>query len=96
MGELVAIAVRGDALLPRYSDGDIIFYRPGLNDQKDVFLSNECVVAVHDGRIFVRKVLEGSRLKLFTLVAPNAVEMTNVSIQWAEPVRWVRRAVGKS
>ncbi len=96
MGELVAITVRGDALLPRYGDGDLIFYRPAQNDQKDVFLGNECVEAVLDGRIFLRKVLEGSRRLLFTLVAPNAVEMTNASVQWAEPVRWVKRAVGKS
>ncbi len=95
-GALAGLIVRGNALLPRYGDGDVIFFTPGENKKPEIFLGNECVVRLQFGRHLLRRVIHGSRKTVFTLITHNALEMPDVVIEWAEPVRWVKRAVEAS
>lgn len=90
-GEIVAVIVRGESMYPSYNDGDLIFYRRDDATPEHTFLGRECVVCLADGRILVKRVIQGSRKGRYTLVSHNAPEIVDIAIQWAAPVRWVRR-----
>lgn len=90
-GETVAVIVRGESMYPSYNDGDMIFYRRDDATPEHTFLGRECVVCLQDGRILVKRVIQGSRKGRYTLVSHNAPEIVDVAIRWAAPVRWVRR-----
>lgn len=91
-GDIVAAEVEGDSMLPVYRAGDIIFYhRDGLGAWTD-HVGDECVVALRDGRVFVKVLARGSTPKLATLNSYNASPIADVRVEWASPIRWVKRA----
>ncbi len=89
---IVAVKIRGDSLYPVYHDGDALFYsRDGGLDEAD-FISRECVVKLSGGSTLVRRVMRGAQNGRYTLISHNAPPMHDVRLEWASPVRWVRRA----
>jgi phage repressor protein C with HTH and peptisase S24 domain len=90
-GNIVAVIVRGASMYPSYNDGDIIFYRREDATPEDTFIGRECVVRLTDGRMLLKRVIHGSRRGRYVLVSHNAPEITDVEIDWAAPVRWVKR-----
>lgn len=92
LGDIVAAEIDGDSMLPVYRDKDIIFYhRNGLGVWTE-HIGDECVVALHDGRMFVKVLARGSKPKLATLQSYNASPIPDVRVEWASPIRWVKRA----
>lgn len=91
VGDIVAVIVRGDSMYPSYNDGDVIFYRRDESTPEESFLGRECVVSASDGRMLLKRVIRGSRAGRYTLVSHNAPEIVDANIQWAAPVRWVKR-----
>lgn len=91
MGSVAAI-VRGDSLYPVYQDGDVIFYlRHGI-DEEAAYIGRECVVQVAGGPLLLKRVMRGSERGSYLLLSYNASPMDNVRLQWASPVRWIKRA----
>lgn len=80
----VLVIVRGDSMYPRYFDNEYLFY---LRDQRSPgeFVGRECVVALEDGRVFVKTLRRGAD-GLFNLESWNAPLMENKAVQWAAPV----------
>ena len=92
---VVAVRVRGDSMYPAYDDGDLLFYARdpmtgGAIDEARC-LHRDCIVALPDGRILVKRLMRGSLRALYTLVSFNAPPIENVRISWASPVRWIKR-----
>jgi DNA-binding XRE family transcriptional regulator len=89
---IAALQVRGDALYPVYQDGDMVFYsaHTGLDDNE--FLGRECVVKIADGATVLRRVVRGAQRGKYTLIAFNAPAMADQKLDWAKPVRWIRRS----
>lgn len=84
----IALRVQGDALYPRYSDGDVLIYesRVGYEDA----VGRECIVKIHgSGEILVRRVGPVARGGEVVLEAPNAAPLTR-RVDWYSPVAWVR------
>ena len=89
--EIVAVRVRGESMYPGYNDGDLIFYQGAYGMPEDRFLGRECVARLVDGRMFLKRVIRGTAPGLYTLLSHNAPAISGVSIEWASPVRWVKR-----
>ncbi|TYO91452.1 helix-turn-helix protein [Oceanicella actignis] len=86
--EAVAVRVRGDSMWPRYMDGDVLIYdRHAPLDRVD---GRECVVALPDGRRFV-KIVRRNPDGTFTLESWNAPPIHNVTLDWAAEIAWVKR-----
>lgn len=87
----VAVIVRGDSMYPVYQDGDVIFYaRDGVDDEA-AYLGRECVVKLVNGPTLLKRVMRGSERGTFLLLSYNASPLDNARLEWASPVRWVRR-----
>ncbi|MCW5745064.1 MAG: LexA family transcriptional regulator [Alphaproteobacteria bacterium] len=91
---IIALRVRGDSLYPVYSDGDILFYSRDLQAH-GVDVANcagrDCVVKIANGPTLVKRLEIGGSRGQFTLVSYNAAPVMNTRLEWASPVRWVKR-----
>lgn len=88
----VAVIVRGDSLYPVYQDGDVIFYTRDGFEEEDAYIGRECVVKQARGPMLLKRVMRGSERGSYLLLSYNASPMDNVRLEWASPVRWIRRA----
>lgn len=90
-GVLLGLKVETDSLAPRYNRGDVLFYNDDAGDWQS-HLGAECVVRMRGGPTVVRTMQSGPQKTSARLVGPNAADMIVEGIEWAAPIRWVRRA----
>ena len=84
---VVAVKVRGDSMLPKYEDGEIIgYYRDGRPPEE--LIGRICVVKLADGRYLVKKIKRGSAPGFYTLTSTNASDIEDVVIEWAGEIRF--------
>jgi transcriptional regulator with XRE-family HTH domain len=91
---MVAVKVRGDVMLPGYVDGDILFYGrdPGLGGvDPTACVGRDCVVKLVNGPTLVKRVAQGGARNTYLLMSFVAEPIVNVRLEWASPVRWVKR-----
>jgi len=86
----VAVIVAGDSMEPVFRDRDLIYYETQPGDPGDL-IGRECVVRLADGRTFVKILMRGSEPGLFNLFSYNAPLISDVAVQWAVRVAWVKR-----
>jgi phage repressor protein C with HTH and peptisase S24 domain len=84
----VAVRVRGDSMFPRYMDGDMLIYDAHTPIRKAD--GQECVVALPDGRRFV-KIVRDERDGTVTLESWNAPPIRRIIVEWVAPIVWVKR-----
>ncbi len=85
------VRVRGDSMWPAYREGDLIFYEPE-NFVAERCLYRDCVVQVLDGPTYIKRLLPGPEPGTYTLSSYRAPEILGVTVRWAAPVIWVKRA----
>lgn len=90
-GELVAVRVRGDSMLPAYGEADDILYGPPRTSNFDSLNGRECVVRLPDGRVYVKRLRKASGGK-WILQSWNAPDIEARKLSWAAPVVWIKRA----
>ncbi len=91
---MVAVKIRGDGMLPAYADGDILFYGrdPGLGGvDATSCVGRDCVVKLVNGPTLVKRVALGGARNTYLLMSFVAEPIVNVRLEWASPVRWVKR-----
>jgi len=88
-GPLIALAVRGDSMLPRYKDGDILYVQKQHDGVLEDYIGEDCAVRLKSGEIYVKELQLGSRPGVFTLLSVNASPITDVEVEWASPVAFV-------
>lgn len=91
-GTLVALAVRGSSMLPKYKDGDIIYIQRQHDGVLPEYIGEDCAVRLVSGETYIKQLIAGSEPGLFTLISLNAEPMENVEVEWATLVRFVMPA----
>lgn len=83
----VAVVVRGDSMLPKYEDGDVLIY----DDHEDpaALINKTCIVQLEDGRLLVKRLRRGVAPGSYTLTSYNASDIEGVKITWAARVAFV-------
>lgn len=93
-GDIVALIVRGDSMLPKYQDGDIIYIQKVCEGVLPDYIGSDCAVHTADGATYIKQLDFGSAPGLYTLRSLNAADMRDVQVVWATPVLFImpRRA----
>ena len=88
-GRLMALAVVGSSMLPKYEDGEIIYVRRDHDGLLPGYVGKYCAVRTADGDTFLKILAKGSEAGKYTLRSLNAPDMENISVEWASPVLFV-------
>jgi hypothetical protein len=103
-GDLVAFEIRGESMMPRYDDGDVILVRREMMAPFDAFLGREAAVLTTLGRRYLKNIEAGEKPRTFTLTSWNARPIKNVQLRWvgeivltvrANALRKLRRQSGR-
>lgn len=90
--KLVALVVRGDSMLPKYQDGDIIYIGRDHDGVLPAYIGRDCAVRLTSGETYIKQLMKGSDEGRFTLLSLNAPPMENVEVEWATPVAFIMPA----
>lgn len=88
-GKLVALIVEGSSMLPKYSDGDIIYIQREHDGILESDIGDDCAVRLKSGETYVKQLVRGSEPGRFTLRSLNAPDMENVEVEWATRVLFI-------
>lgn len=87
--KLVALEVRGDSMLPKYQNGDIIYIGRDHDGVLPEYLGRDCAVRLTSGETYIKQLMRGSEEGKFTLFSLNAPPIENVEVEWATPVAFI-------
>lgn len=89
----IAYKITGDSMEPVYRGGDIVIVRKLAFDPAAI-LERDCAVRVHEGATLFKRVKASTTPGRFHLLSYNpAVEIIlDAALDWAAPVRWIKRA----
>lgn len=93
--DLIALEVRGDSMLPKYSDGDIIYIARDHDGVLPQYLGRDCAVRLESGETYIKQLMKGSEDGKFTLLSLNAPPIENVEIEWASPVAFIMPSLSR-
>lgn len=87
-----AVIVRGESMLPRLQDGDVLFFELRESDPMRL-LNEECVLRVKDGPWLVKRLTRGTRRNRYHLVSinPAVPVMEDQLVEWAAAIQWIRK-----
>lgn len=88
-GDLEALEVDGDSMLPRYSSGDVVYIDKASRGVSEDCFGEYCAVRVVSGETYIKLLARGSRPGFVTLRSLNAADIEDVEIEWATPIIFV-------
>ncbi len=88
-GELEAMVVEGDSMLPRYSSGDVVYIQRSHDGVLPMYVGEYCAVRLRTGETYVKLLARGSRPGFYDLRSLNAADVSDVEIEWATPIMFV-------
>ena len=86
-GVLVGLEVAGESMLPKFDPGDVIFISRDTDGVDPLDIGSYCACRLRSGETYLKKLAKGSRAGLFTLRSLNGVDIEDVELDWATPVR---------
>lgn len=84
--------VRGEALLPRYGDGDIIICLNNIRRSSKHYLNQEAFIRVADGSIYLRTLTHMKPRGFFSLELFNSRTIEDVQVIWIGQIFAIVRA----
>ena len=91
----IGFLVRGESMMPRYNDGDIVVVEREQPWATDSMIGDEAVVRTYDGHRFLKRIKKGTRPHTYNLVSVrDAPTIESVRIAWASPVKLIIPNVG--
>lgn len=91
-GSLIALAVRGSSMLPKYRDCDIIYIQRQHDGVLPDYIGEDCAVRLASGETYIKQLMRGDVPGRFTLISLNAAPIENVEVEWATPVLFIMPA----
>jgi repressor LexA len=88
-GQLIALEVVGESMLPKYRNGDIIYVCRSHDGALEDYIGEDCAVRLVTGETFIKQLAYGSKPGVFTLRSLNAADIEDVEIEWATPVIFI-------
>lgn len=90
--EPVAIIVHGTSMVPAYYPNDELFF--DLSDNgRDLPFGRDCMVRTRDGQRLIKGLRKSKKKGYVRLYShETGEESPDIQIEWAAPVRWVKRA----
>lgn len=87
-GDLLAVEVRGDSMLPLAEEGWHIVYTADATVDEHEVLNKVCVVQLdEDESMLVKRVIRGSKPHHYHLVSTNAPMLEDKQLRWAAVVK---------
>lgn len=87
----LAFEVEGESMWPRYDPGDVVLcWKEGTNANE--VIGWEAAVMTDQGQRYLKRILHGSKAKLFNLESFNAPVIRDVKLTWISKVQLVVRA----
>ena len=87
-GDLLAVEVKGESMLPLAEEGWHIVYTAEATVDENEVLNRVCVVQLdEDESMLVKKVMRGSKPNHYHLVSTNAPMIEDVALRWAAVVK---------
>jgi SOS-response transcriptional repressor LexA len=87
-GDLFAVEVKGDSMLPLAEEGWHIVYTAEATVDENLVIGKVCVVQLdEDESMLVKRVIRGSMPHHYHLVSLNAPAIENVRLRWAAVVK---------
>lgn len=80
-GDMIALEVRGDSMLPVYKDGHVLIVYREQKRPLSAFFGEEAAVRTSDGRRFLKTIMKGNN-GFVTLMSFNAAPIENVHLEW--------------
>jgi phage repressor protein C with HTH and peptisase S24 domain len=80
--DLIGLEIRGDSMLPRYDDGDVILVHREQQRPTEAFLGEEAAVRTGDGRRFLKRLMRGFEPGFYNLESWNARLIEAVHVEW--------------
>lgn len=78
-GDMIALEVRGDSMLPVYKDGHVVIVFREQKKPVSSFYGEDAAVRTTDGRRFLKTIMKGAPV---TLMSFNAAPIENVALDW--------------
>ena len=85
----VAVIVRGDSMPGIAQDGWLLYYDDRHEPPEPELYGKLCVAELHDGRIVVKKLLQGSKPGHFHLISAHGDPLLDQRVTWAAKVSWI-------
>lgn len=86
--DMIGFRVKGDSMLPKYDEGDIIIVRREARPASDL-VGEEAALRTHDGRRYIKRIMHGPKPNTYNLESLNAPTIVGARIAWASIVRIV-------
>lgn len=87
-GDLLAVQVKGDSMLPLAEEGWHIVYTAEATVDENLVMNRVCVVQLdEDGSMLVKRVVRGSKPYHYHLLSLNAPAIEDVRLRWAAVVK---------
>lgn len=87
--DLVALRVKGDALMPFMPSGTLLYYC-ATDESRESCLDGLCVVQVKDGAAMVRTLKRGVLYGRYHLQDASGSVTENVDVEWCARIRFIK------
>lgn len=89
---IIALGVRGDSMLPRYDDGDVILVYSEQHRSTESLLGEECAVRTATGVRYLKRLMRGYQRGTFNLESWNAKTIEDIELEWIGEIYLTVRA----
>jgi repressor LexA len=86
-GDLIGLEVDGESMLPKFDPGDVVYISRVHDGLFPNYLGAYCACRLLTGETYLKILTKGTEPGKFTLRSLNAVDIEDVELEWATPIR---------